>query len=67
MTTNAISGCQGKHPFDSQSLAKQVARQASRRHEVKMGAYECRHCGRWHIGERSQFQKPKKIQGERND
>lgn len=60
MDNNAVSGCTGKHRFADQGLARQIARQTSRRHECAMSAYECKHCGGWHVGQRDQFQKTKK-------
>lgn len=42
--------CTGKHRFPNKHMAAQVARKTSQRHGQALGAYECPHCGGWHVG-----------------
>lgn len=41
--------CAGKEPFESRTLAQQVARRRSRKGRRSM-SYKCRSCGKYHIG-----------------
>lgn len=46
----APTQCIGKHRFDSQAIAKQVAKRMARTHESSTSAYKCATCGGWHVG-----------------
>jgi len=61
MNSDSVSGCEGKRRIDDQQRAKEIAKQSSRRHDVKMSTYRCKCYGFWHIGQRDQFQKTKKT------
>lgn len=67
MDARVVSGCAGKHRFDDHRIAKEVAKQQSRRHECKISVYRCKCCNGWHTGQHDQFQKTRKIRGEKND
>jgi hypothetical protein len=52
------TGCDGKTEYLSPKAAKLVADQMSRRcrHGVKPpNIYRCRHCGKWHVGRKTQL------------
>lgn len=46
----ASSRCTGKEKFYDPELAKEIAKQVSRRKEMKSCAYKCQTCGCWHVG-----------------
>lgn len=48
----AVVICDGKHPFESQSLANAVAQRSNRRkgQHQRMSAYRCCACFKWHVG-----------------
>lgn len=51
-----MSGCTGKHGFNSKKMAQQSARNINGAH----GAYSCKFCGSWHVGHSSPS---KSVQG----
>lgn len=48
--TSAEAGCIGKHRFDNQHTASQVARKFGQRHHGAHCIYRCIACNGWHIG-----------------
>jgi len=48
--TPALVSCSGKHRFDNQRLARDVAKRSNRQRKQGVSAYRCGHCGGWHIG-----------------
>lgn len=45
--------CDGKQAFGTKSMAERVASLSSGRSSIPMSAYQCRHCGKYHIGSRT--------------
>lgn len=46
--------CFGKHRYASAALAHGIAGRSRRHEESRVGAYRCKVCGGWHIGEPNQ-------------
>lgn len=42
--------CMGKPGFDSRSLAMAAAGKSRRRKDMRISAYPCGHCHKWHLG-----------------
>lgn len=45
--------CSDKLAFDSEKEALDQARVIKWRHDTKLKAYKCRHCGLWHLSSNS--------------
>jgi len=43
------SSCEGKEPFTSPTLAREVMRRMNRHGRRGAHHYRCRHCSSWHI------------------
>jgi hypothetical protein len=41
--------CADKLAFDTQKQAKAAANVAEYQHGISLAAYQCRHCGLWHL------------------
>lgn len=40
--------CSRKRPFGSRKIAKEQATGALKRYGIRLGIYNCPHCGQWH-------------------
>ena len=45
-----VVNCLGKEALKSKSLATQVAKRVSSRHDSVVTAYKCIYCGYYHVG-----------------
>lgn len=54
--SDALAGCQGKHPYLTYTAAKQVAKKRRRiKEKAPIQPYKCRYCGYFHIGNREKM------------
>ena len=58
VTSGVLAACYGKQAFDTDSLARAVAKRRARGHSYEH--YKCAECGKWHIGNHTGYVQSKK-------
>lgn len=67
VSTDTVTGCQGKHRFESRPMAERVAHASRRRRHRAMHAYRCLSCAGWHLGANKSFVKAPRQQRKGED